>query len=155
MFSHASRDYLCPFCRVVERNREPLTQPEDIVLQTAQITAFIASHWWPNNPGHVIIIPNTHYEALYDIPPALGTAIFEGSRQVAIALKQVYGCDGTSLRQHNEPAGLQDVFHYHLHVFPRYDNDYLYDLTFRRRQTDPAERLPYAEKLRMYFKNVR
>lgn len=151
MFSHAPEDYTCLLCGIVKGSREPLTQPEDVIWRAEHITAFIGSHWWPNNPGHVIIIPNVHYEALYDVPPDVGAAIFEASRQVAIALKRVYGCDGTSTRQHNEPAGYQEVFHYHLHVFPRYTNDYLYDLTFQRRQTNPAERLPYAQKLRAYF----
>jgi histidine triad (HIT) family protein len=151
MFSHAPTDYKCWLCLIAQGSREPSTQPEDVIWRTEYITAFIGSHWWPNNPGHVIIIPSTHYEALYDIPPEVGAAIFEASRQVAIALKRVYGCDGTSTRQHNEPAGYQEIYHYHLHVFPRYHNDYLYDLTFQRRESDPAERISYAQKLRTYF----
>jgi len=41
-------------------------------------------------------------------------------------MKQAWKCDGVSTRQHNEPAGNQDVWHYHMHVFPRWDNDDLY-----------------------------
>jgi histidine triad (HIT) family protein len=154
MFSHAPDDYHCWFCDIVQGSREPATQPEDVIWQTESITAFIGSHWWPNNPGHVIIIPCTHYEALYDIPPETGAALFEASRQVAIALKRVYKCEGTSTRQHNEPAGYQEIFHFHIHVFPRYHNDYLYDLTCQRRASDPDERLPYARKLRDYFEQL-
>ncbi|MEP7294527.1 MAG: diadenosine tetraphosphate hydrolase, partial [Chloroflexota bacterium] len=60
-----------------------------------------------------------------------------------------------STRQHNEPAGYQEVWHYHLHVFPRYAHDYLYDLTFQRRLTTLEERRPYAEKLKRYFDGKR
>lgn len=155
MFSHAPDDYECFLCLIVQGSLKPSTQPEDVFWRTEHVTAFIGSHWWPNNPGHVIIVPNTHFEALYDIPPSVGAAIFEASRQVAIALKLVYGCDGTSTRQHNEPAGYQEIYHYHLHVFPRYKNDYLYDLTFQRRESKPAERFPYAEKLRAYFNDLK
>jgi histidine triad (HIT) family protein len=151
MFSHVSEDYDCLFCDVVAGGNKSLTQPADMVLKTERITAFIASHWWPHNAGHVLIVPNVHYEALYDIPAEVGMAIFEASRQIAIAFKHVYQCDGTSTRQHNEPAGYQDIFHYHLHVFPRYYGDNLYDLTSQRRVTSAEERLPYAEKLRNYF----
>lgn len=70
---------------------------------------------------------------------------------MAIAFKRVYGCDGVSTRQHNEPAGNQEVWHYHLHVFPRYVDDDLYDLTAQRRLTTPDERQPYADRLRRYF----
>lgn len=152
MFSRAGESYDCLFCHVARQNYAPvLTEPEDIIWRTDTITAFIASHWWPNNAGHVIIIPNTHYEALYDIPPTVGAAIFEASRQVAIAFKRIYHCDGTSTRQHNEPAGNQEIFHYHLHVFPRYTNDRLYTLTMMRYQATPEQRRPYADKLRTYF----
>jgi histidine triad (HIT) family protein len=41
-------------------------------------------------------------------------------------LRRAYACDGTSLRQHNEPAGNQDVWHHHVHVFPRFTGDELY-----------------------------
>lgn len=40
-------------------------------------------------------------------------------------MKAAYGCDGVSTRQHNEPAGDQDVWHYHLHVVPRWHGDAL------------------------------
>lgn len=43
-----------------------------------------------------------------------------------IALKTAFDCDGVSTRQHNEPAGNQDVRQYHLHIFPRYEADGLY-----------------------------
>ena len=60
------------------------------------------------------------------------------------------GCDGVSSRQHNEPAGNQDVWHYHLHVFPRWENDKLY--FERRHSTSPEQRRPYAEKLRAWLR---
>lgn len=48
------------------------------------------------------------------------------ARRLALVLKQIHECPGVSTRQHNEPAGNQEVWHYHLHVFPRYDGDGLY-----------------------------
>lgn len=150
---HAPEPYDCPFCRVTRGTPCPLpyTQPEDVVLRTDLVTAFIAAGWWPNNPGHVLIVPNEHFENLYELPGEYGATIHDASRAVALALKQVYGCDGVSTRQHNEPAGGQDVWHYHLHVFPRDVGDDLYLLTRERRTTTPGERRPYAERLRMYL----
>jgi diadenosine tetraphosphate (Ap4A) HIT family hydrolase len=52
-----------------------------------------------------------------------GHAIYDLVRR--IAMRHTYGCDGISTRQHNEPAGYQDVWHFHLHVFPRYHGDVL------------------------------
>lgn len=62
------------------------------------------------------------------------------------AMKNTYGCNGVSPRQHNEPAGNQDVLHYHLHVYPRYENDNLY--LAKGTYTESDERPFYSEKLR-------
>jgi len=157
MYNHAPENYDCPFCRIVggQTMRPGLTGQDDVIYHDERVTAFIALHWWPNNPGHVIVVPNRHIENIYDLTPDIAVCVYELARQVAIAFKQVYGCDGTSTRQHNEPAGYQEVWHFHLHVFPRYNNDYLYDLTFQRRLTTPDERRPYAEQLKRYFDGKR
>ena len=86
----------------------------------------VSPKWWVNNPGHVIIIPVPHVENLYDLPDSLAVPLLGAVRRAALALKAAYRCAGTSVRQHNEPAGNQDVWHLHVHVFPRYDGDGLY-----------------------------
>ncbi|GAB4436678.1 MAG: HIT family protein [Anaerolineae bacterium] len=154
MYNHAPNGYECPFCQIAAGVDNGLTAPADVVCRDEWTTAFVASHWWLNNAGHVIVIPNQHIENIYDMPADIAARVHETARQAAIALKRVYRCDGVSTRQHNEPAGDQEVWHYHLHVFPRYANDYLYDLTFHRRQTTPDERRPYAERLRMHFASL-
>lgn len=152
MYNHASDEYQCPFCRIVqggEGGGPTGSQQDDVVYRDDEVTAFVASHWWPNNPGHVLVVPSEHYENIYDLPPELGTAIQRIARRLALAFKATCGCDGVSTRQHNEPAGNQDVWHYHLHVFPRYANDHLY--LQGKRPTTPDERRPYAVKLRKFL----
>ncbi len=153
MYNQEPKDYVCPFCRIVAGEESPTieTRQVDVVYRNPWTTAFIASRWWPNNPGHVIVVPNQHIENIYDMPQEVAGQIHETARQIAIAFMEVYGCDGTSTRQHNGRDGLQDIWHYHLHVFPRYGQDQLYELTPLRRKTETAERLPYAEKLKRYF----
>lgn len=118
----------------------------DVILRTEAITAFISPRWWPKNPGSVLVIPNEHYENVYSIPDDLLHQVQSVGKRVALAMKAGYQCDGTSFRQHNEPAGNQDVWHYRLHVFPRYRGDDLYLL--RGRTTTPEERKTYADILR-------
>ena len=147
-FSHQPEGYACPFCRVAEGLdcEANWTKQTDVVWQDSTVTAFINAAFWPANPGHVLVIPNAHYENIYEIPDDVLGAVQVVGKRIALALKAAYGCDGTSFRQHNEPAGYQEVWHYHLHVFPRYDGDELY--RSRKRNTSPEERAPYAEKLR-------
>jgi len=150
---HAPEGYICPFCMVVEgiENEYVLTRQSDIIYRDEFITAFICATTWGINKGNVIIIPNHHFENLYEINSDYLAKIHDFAKQVAIALKQVYKCDGVSTRQHNEPDGNQDVWHYHLHVFPRYKDDNLYGM--KRVQTTAEERAVYAELLKSYFSN--
>lgn len=153
MYNHMPDNYVCPFCLVSQgiENEHVYTKQDDIIYQDFFITAFISAGCWKNNKGHVLIIPNQHYENLYDLPDYLSAKIHDFEKDVALALKKVYKCDGVSSRQHNEPCGYQDVWHYHLHVFPRYKNDNLYKTD--REDLPPHERAVYAKKLREYFQN--
>ncbi len=153
MYNHEPKGYHCPFCLLASgvENKNVLTKQDDIVYQDRLVTAFIASHWWPKNAGHVIIIPNKHFENIYDLPDNLSARIHKIERMVAIAFKAVYHCDGVSSRQHNESAGNQDVWHYHLHVFPRYKNDQLYEHHAQKQVANPEERKRYSKKIRTYF----
>ncbi len=151
MFRHAPPDYACPFCRLIagaDLGPSGSTQ-HDLIYRDNEVVAFVASKWWPNNKGHVLVVPATHYENIYELPPDLAAPIQRLVRDVALAMKATYRCDGVSTRQHNEPYGGQDVWHYHLHVLPRYRGDFL-SLT-RGRHTRPEDRWSYAERLRNYL----
>lgn len=115
------------------------------------MTAFIAPYWWPRNAGHVIIIPNAHYENLYALPRDYSHRIQDIAQAIALALKHTYHCQGLSTRQHNEPAGNQDVWHFHLHVFPRYEGDDLYGSPRSPDVAPVEERRAYAELLKRYL----
>jgi histidine triad (HIT) family protein len=123
----------------------------DVVCRSAQATALISPRWWPANAGHVLVIPNVHHENLYDLPPADGHAVHDLTREIAIAMRNIYQCDGISIRQHNEPAGNQTVWHLHVHVFPRYDGDNFYGNRPKPDAAPAPKRQTYALRLRQYF----
>jgi histidine triad (HIT) family protein len=155
MHNHEPENYICPFCLLIQgiENEKVKSKQDDIIYKDKFVTALIASHWWPNNSGHVIIVPNEHFENIYDIPEDLIFKIHQLEKKMAVAIKETYKCDGISSRQHNEPAGGQDVWHYHLHIFPRYENDKLYENISNKNLSDPKERKIYAERLKKYFNN--
>ena len=148
MHNHAPENYQCPFCAVVNgvENEETLTVEADVVFRGEHVTAFISAHQWPNNHGNVVIVPNEHYENIYDLPIHYAEKIHEVARAGALAMKQAFSCDGISTRQHNEPAGNQDLWHYHLHVAPRYKDDDFY--AGQREFMEPEKRAEYARKIR-------
>ena len=126
MFRHAPSAYVCPFCTYAAGGENDLVQQRHVVERTATTLTFVSPRWWPNNQGGLLVIPVDHYENLYEVPDDLGAPLLGATRRAAVALKNAYGCPGTSTRQHNEPAGNQDVWHFHVHVFPRYPDDNLY-----------------------------
>jgi histidine triad (HIT) family protein len=153
--NHEPDDYACPFCRLVGglHDLRGVNDPRDVIRRTELATAFVSPRWWPNNHGHVLVVPNAHHENLYDLPPEYGHAVHDLVREVAIGIRSTYGCDGTSVRQHNEPAGYQDVWHYHVHVFPRYHGDELYLSPALGEFSTVEDRLPYSDRLRAFFSN--
>lgn len=151
MFNHEPAGYRCPFCALLAGGEDHLNGQRDIVRRTGLATALIAPRWWPNNLGHVLVVPNEHYENLYDLPGEYGHGVHDLVREIAIAMRSTYGCDGISTRQHNEPDGSQDVWHLHVHVFPRYRDDQLYKSSPLSGFATPEQRWPYADKLRAFF----
>lgn len=151
MYNHAPTNYICPFCSLLRggKNKNMFSVVSDIFFRDEHVCAMISSHQWPNNRGHALVFPIQHYENIYDLPVALGGKIHTVARKIALAMKSLYSCDGISTRQHNEPAGNQDVWHYHLHIFPRYAGDHLYASQYAEMPAE--ERAEYANLLRSYF----
>ena len=151
MNNHAPADYDCPFCKVSSGQDDTYHSAQDSVYENDAVIAFISPKWWVNNPGHVLVVPRQHHENLYDVPEDLLAEVYKAVKHVATAIRSTYGCDGTSTRQHNEPAGNQDVWHLHVHVFPRWDGDELYKNQDNMRFSSSEDRQEYAQKLRAYF----
>jgi histidine triad (HIT) family protein len=94
-----------------------------------------------------LVVPRVHHENLYDLPEDVGHAVWDLTQQLAVAMRTSYDCDGVSTRQHNEPAGDQDVWHLHVHVLPRHHDDRLYERHPERAWVPPTARDPYVERL--------
>jgi histidine triad (HIT) family protein len=138
----------CPFCRFLAGEETERNRQSDIVWHDDDTTAFISPRWWPSNPGHVLVVPNEHFTSLDDIREDGLGAVYATAKRVALGLKEARGCEGTSTRQHNGSGAGQDVFHFHVHVFPRFAGDDLYARDAEFRWASPEERAPYAERLR-------
>lgn len=151
MFNHEPAGYDCPFCVLADGRPNGVNALNDVVVRTRDALALISPHWWPNNHGHVLVVPLAHHENLYDLPPDAGHAVHDLTREIAVAIRTTYGCDGVSTRQHNEPVGHQSVWHYHVHVHPRYPDDELYASEPEADYATVEQRDPYARRLRDYF----
>ncbi len=80
---------------------------------------------FPATKGHILIIPQKHIEDIYGLDPESAGRLFELTTRFASILKRTFGNDGLNIIQNNGKAAGQTVFHYHLHMIPRYDDDHI------------------------------
>ncbi|WP_277212901.1 HIT family protein [Isoptericola croceus] len=146
--THEPVGFSCPFCLEQRGYSDEWSQPSDIVAVTDRAYARVAPKWWPGNPGSALVIARAHVENLYALSPEDNHAVWDLVQQLAIAVRSTYTCEGTSIRQHNEPAGDQDLWHLHVHVFPRHHGDDLYLRHRDARWVEASERAEYATRLR-------
>jgi histidine triad (HIT) family protein len=106
----------CVFCAIVA-GRVPTAK----VMEDEATLAFIPLA--PATEGHTLVVPKRHSRNIFDIAPADLEQTIVMTKAVALRQRERLACAGVSLFQANEPAGFQTVFHFHLHVVPRYPGD--------------------------------
>jgi histidine triad (HIT) family protein len=75
----------------------------------------------PQSPGHTLVVPKTQAENLFDLPDAAAAAVLATTRKVGAAVRDAMKADGIMINQFNGPAAGQTVFHFHMHIVPRFD----------------------------------
>lgn len=106
----------CTFCDLIAGAAEVSVCYED-----ADAIAFLDIQ--PVNVGHVLVAPREHYESLVDLPHAVGLHLYDVAMRLAPVVRRISGTDGLNIVVNSGSAAGQDVFHYHVHVIPRYRHD--------------------------------
>ena len=110
--SHAD----CIFCKIVAGEL-----PASIVDEDEQTIAFMDIN--PATRGHSLVIPRAHATDLLEIEPSQLTAVSIAAQRLAARAKERLGADGVNVINSCGAAAWQTVFHFHLHVIPRYQGD--------------------------------
>jgi len=106
----------CIFCTIIEGQA-----PAEVVFEDEETLAFMDIN--PANPGHTLVIPKRHIQDIYGMDEETAAAVMRTAVRVARAIKRALQPDGMNLVQSNERAGGQDIFHFHIHVIPRWYGD--------------------------------
>lgn len=77
----------------------------------------------PATKGHALILPKDHYENLYEIDDEIAGKAMKLAKKIITQMTEVLGCDGYNIVQNNGSAAGQTVFHFHMHLIPRYQGD--------------------------------
>ncbi len=107
------RDANCIFCKIVagEIPSRTLFEDEDfkVMLDVG-----------PASKGHALIVPKEHYANIYELPDELAGKAMRLAKRMATHMTNVLNCDGFNILQNNGEVAGQTVFHYHMHLIPRY-----------------------------------
>jgi len=106
----------CSFCKIIKGEGEA-----SLVFKDSKVIALMDV--FPINRGHVLIISKEHYQNIYELPDDVASHLFVITKKIAIAVKRAFKSEGINIIQANETAAFQYVFHFHIHVIPRYTND--------------------------------
>ena len=107
------RDSNCIFCKIAAGEILSKTIYED---QEFRVILDIS----PATRGHALIIPKEHYADLYEMPNDIVAQAMVLAKKMAAHMTKVLQCDGFNIVQNNGEAAGQTVFHFHLHLIPRY-----------------------------------
>ena len=77
----------------------------------------------PATKGHALILPKAHADNLYQLPDETAAKVFVLAKKLATAMTEKLSCDGFNVVQNNGSVAGQTVFHFHMHLIPRYEND--------------------------------
>lgn len=77
----------------------------------------------PATKGHALILPKEHADNLYELPEETAAKVLVLAKKLATKMTEKLGCDGFNIVQNNGTVAGQTVFHFHMHLIPRYNND--------------------------------
>src|ERR1700722_5350590 len=106
----------CIFCKIVAGEI-----PSAIVEEDESTIAFMDIN--PATRGHALVIPRNHVVDLLEIEPGELTAVMLAAQRLAVRVSERLGADGVNLINSCGSAAWQTVFHFHIHVIPRYEGD--------------------------------
>lgn len=109
------KDDNCIFCKLANGDIPTNTIYEDDLFRVILDAD-------PVSKGHALIIPKNHYRNLFDLGDEEAAKIMPLAKKIASEIKDKLGADGFNILQNSEEVAGQSVFHYHMHLIPRYNN---------------------------------
>lgn len=119
----------CIFCKIAAGEIPSRTIYEDDSFRTILDIS-------PASRGHAIILPKNHAANIYELPEKDASRIFVVAKKIATAMKEATNCEGLNILQNNGELAGQTVFHLHVHVVPRYQDD---KITFSWEHGEPSD----------------
>ena len=106
----------CIFCKIANGEIPSATLYEDVDFR-------VILDLGPASKGHALILPKSHAANIYELPEELAGKAMILAKKMAGKMTEVLKCDGFNIVQNNGEIAGQTVFHFHMHLIPRYEGD--------------------------------
>ena len=130
----------CIFCKIANGEIPSYTVYEDDNFRAIMDIA-------PASKGHIIILPKQHAKDIFELDEDMASKIYVVAKKIAKVVKDVTKCDGVNVLQNNGEAAGQTVFHLHMHVIPRWNNDNI-KITWEQTQVEKDTLQSLAEDIK-------
>lgn len=110
------RDENCIFCKIANGDIPSRTIYEDDDFRVIMDLA-------PATKGHSLILPKEHYKNIYELADDTAAKVLPLAKKMAVLMTEKLGADGFNIVQNNNEVAGQTVFHFHMHLIPRYNDD--------------------------------
>lgn len=124
----------CIFCKIIAGEIPSYTIYED-----DEFKVFLDVN--PASKGHALIVPKVHYTDIYDIDEEVAARAMKLAKKLTVRMTGILRCEGFNLMQNNNEAAGQTVFHFHLHLIPRYLNSKNTDILNWTHETFSSEEM--------------
>jgi histidine triad (HIT) family protein len=142
----------CVFCQIIKGN-----PPDSLIYQDDKVVVFPTLE--PVNPGHVLVVPKVHATYFADLEEETAGHIMKIAQKVASAIRiSNVKCEGINIFVADGEAAGQELFHFHLHVYPRFKEDgfgFKYDKSKHFVRMNRMEMEKIAEEIRSHLKSKR
>ena len=103
----------------------------------------------PATKGHALILPKEHYDNVYEMPDALLEKTIKLAKKIIQKETGVLGCDGYNIVQNNGEAAGQTVFHFHMHLIPRYKEKNMPMVTWKPNELPEEEMKDICRRMKL------
>lgn len=134
------KDEKCIFCRIIAGEI-----PSETIYEDADFKVILDVN--PATKGHALILPKEHCADIYEIDEETAAKAMRLAKKLALHMTEKLNCDGFNILQNNHEVAGQTVFHFHVHLIPRYRNAKNNDILMWSHETFSAEEMAEIREL--------
>lgn len=136
---------MCVFCKIISKEFS-----SNIVYEDDYTLAFLDLS--QSNDGHTLVVPKKHVENIFDMDDETISHVFKTVNKVSKAISKALNVNNINIINNNGKTAGQSVFHFHIHIIPRHENDQIkLEVNDRSKELNPEDYTIIKDKIKSYL----